>query len=95
MAFGRENVSVRRTNGAADVFCLAGLLRDDNLIGLIGLIGLIRHSEAPERVKSLPRSRPAPEMACPPCVQKADHRENADRITASDGGLWLAAAISR
>jgi len=33
MALGRENVSIARTDGAADVFCLAGLLRDDNLIG--------------------------------------------------------------
>ena len=32
MAFGRENISVARTNGSADVFCLAGFLRDDNLI---------------------------------------------------------------
>jgi hypothetical protein len=33
MALGRENVSITRTDGAADIFCLAGLLRDDNLIG--------------------------------------------------------------
>ena len=33
MAFGRENVSVARTNGGADVFGLAGFLRDDDLIG--------------------------------------------------------------
>ena len=32
MALGRENVSVARTNGGADVFCLAGFLRDDDLI---------------------------------------------------------------
>jgi hypothetical protein len=33
MAFGRENVSVARTNGGADVFGLAGFFRDDDLIG--------------------------------------------------------------
>ena len=32
MALGREYISVARTNGGADVFCLAGFLRDDNLI---------------------------------------------------------------
>src|SRR5258708_30173816 len=32
MAFGREDISVARTNGGADVPCLAGLLREDNLI---------------------------------------------------------------
>ena len=32
MAFGRENVSVARTDGGADVFRLAGFLRDDDLI---------------------------------------------------------------
>jgi len=33
MAFGREDMSVTRANGGADVFCLAGFLRDDDLIG--------------------------------------------------------------
>ncbi len=28
MAFGREDISVARTNGGADVLCLAGFLRD-------------------------------------------------------------------
>ena len=32
MALGRENVSVAITNGSADVFRLAGFLRDDDLI---------------------------------------------------------------
>src|SRR6266446_421476 len=32
MAFGREDMSVARTNGGADVPCLAGFLRDDDLI---------------------------------------------------------------
>lgn len=32
MAFGREDISIARTNGGADVFCLAGFLRDDDLI---------------------------------------------------------------
>ena len=38
MALGRENVSVTRTNGGADVFRLAGFLRDDNLISHNGLV---------------------------------------------------------
>jgi hypothetical protein len=32
MAFSREDFSVASTNGGADVFCLAGFLRDDDLI---------------------------------------------------------------
>ena len=32
MALGRKNVSVARTNGSTDIFRLAGLLSDDNLI---------------------------------------------------------------
>ena len=31
MALGREYISVASTNGGADVFCLAGFLRDDDL----------------------------------------------------------------
>ena len=37
MALGREYIAVASTNGGADVFCLAGFLRDDNLIGHHGL----------------------------------------------------------
>ena len=33
MTLGRKDVSVTRTNCGADVFRLAGFLRDDNLIG--------------------------------------------------------------
>ena len=32
MAFSREDFSVASANGGADVFCLAGFLRDDDLI---------------------------------------------------------------
>ena len=32
MALGREDVSVARTDGGADIFRLAGLLGDDDLI---------------------------------------------------------------
>src|ERR1019366_10363231 len=38
MALGRENVSVARTNCGADVFCLTGFLRDDDLVSHNGLI---------------------------------------------------------
>ena len=41
MALGWENVSVTRPHGSADVFRLAGFLRDDNLISHIGLFGRI------------------------------------------------------
>ena len=33
MTLGRKDFSVTRTDGCANVFCLAGLLRDDDLIG--------------------------------------------------------------
>jgi hypothetical protein len=33
MALGREDFSVTRTDGRADVFSLAGFFRDDDLIG--------------------------------------------------------------
>src|SRR5205807_601677 len=36
MPLGRENVPVTRTNGGADVFRLAGFLRDDDLISHAG-----------------------------------------------------------
>jgi len=32
MALGRKNVAVARPNGSTDIFRLAGLLGDDNLI---------------------------------------------------------------
>ena len=37
MALGRQDISVARTDGSADVFCLTGFLGDDNLIGHVGL----------------------------------------------------------
>lgn len=39
MTLGREDISVARANGGTDVFCLAGFLGDDNLIGHCGLVG--------------------------------------------------------
>ena len=39
MTLGRENVSVARTNGSADVFRLARFLRDDDLVSHDGLSG--------------------------------------------------------
>src|ERR1700722_1820078 len=38
MALSRENLSVARTNSGADVFCLTGLLRDDDLFRHVGLV---------------------------------------------------------
>jgi hypothetical protein len=32
VAFSRQDLSVASTNGGADVFCLAGFFRDDDLI---------------------------------------------------------------
>jgi hypothetical protein len=32
MALGRENISVAKTNGGADILRLAGFLRDNDLI---------------------------------------------------------------
>ena len=39
MTLGRENVSVMRTHGGANVYRLAGFLSDDNLIGHNGSFG--------------------------------------------------------
>ena len=38
MTLGREDFSVTRTDGGADVFGLAGFFRDDNLIGHGGIV---------------------------------------------------------
>src|SRR5215467_10057646 len=38
MALGRKDVTVTRTNGGADIFRLAGLFGDDNLIRHQGLV---------------------------------------------------------
>src|SRR5262249_62014821 len=49
MALGRKDVTVTRTNGGADIFRLAGLFGDDNLIrhqGLIWWTGFVH----PERI---------------------------------------------
>jgi hypothetical protein len=45
MALGRENVSVARTHGRADVSRLAGFLRDDDLISHNGSFGRIDGAE--------------------------------------------------
>ena len=37
MALGREDISVARTDGSADVFCLTGFLSDDDLFSHVGL----------------------------------------------------------
>jgi hypothetical protein len=50
MALGRQNVSVARTNGSTDIFRLAGLLGDENLI---------RHELLAWRIGPS-RERPAP-----------------------------------
>jgi len=41
MPLGWKNVSVARTNSGADVFRLAGLLGDDNLVRHEGLVSRI------------------------------------------------------
>src|SRR5262245_11013607 len=49
MALGRKDVTVTRTNGGADIFRLAGLFGDDNLIrhqGLVWWTGFVH----PERI---------------------------------------------
>ena len=38
---GREDVSVARTNGGADVFGLAGFFRDDDLISHDGFVSKV------------------------------------------------------
>jgi hypothetical protein len=46
MALGGEDVSVARTHGGADVFGLAGFLRDDDLISHDGLVWKNRFDSA-------------------------------------------------
>jgi hypothetical protein len=46
MTLGRKDFSVTRTNGGADVFGLAGFLRDDDLIGHKGSFRRIGSTEA-------------------------------------------------
>ena len=48
MALSRKNVSVARTNGRADIFRLAGLLGDDNLIRHEGLVSRIGSRAQPQ-----------------------------------------------
>src|SRR5215204_3793933 len=48
MTLGRKYFSITRTDGGADVFRLAGFLRDDDLIGHDGL-GLKDRFDAAER----------------------------------------------
>ena len=47
MALGRKNVSVARANGGADIFRLAGLFGDDNLIRHQGLVSTIGSESKP------------------------------------------------
>src|SRR4051794_30849893 len=61
MALGRKNVSVARTNGRADIFRLAGLLGDDNLIrheGLVSRIGSRVSSRTYSELSPLASYRP-------------------------------------
>src|SRR5215472_6979057 len=53
MALGRKDVTVTRTNGGADIFRLAGLFGDDNLIRHQGLVWWTGF-EHPERIVNYP-----------------------------------------
>src|SRR5215469_8220973 len=53
MALGRKNVTVTRTNGGADIFRLAGLFGDDNLIRHQGLVWWTGFKH-PERIVNYP-----------------------------------------
>ena len=50
MTLGRKDFSVARTDGGADVFGLAGFLRDDDLIGHDGLVWKDRFDAAEENI---------------------------------------------
>src|ERR1019366_1189281 len=52
MALGRKDVSVARTNGGADVFGLAGFLRDDDLVSHNGFVWKDRFGSASVRTYS-------------------------------------------
>ena len=52
MALCRQNVSVARPNRGTDVFGLAGLLRDDDLVSHLGLVLKIEFYKATIRTYS-------------------------------------------
>ena len=54
VALGRKDVSIPRTNGGADIFRLAGLLGDDNLIRHRGLAFGVDFRERSQRTYSEP-----------------------------------------
>ena len=58
MALGWEDISVARTDGTTDIFCLAGLLRDDNLMGFLtnGLPNVTSTGGTPTYTAGLPYS---------------------------------------
>jgi hypothetical protein len=51
MTLGREDVSVPRTHGGADVFRLAGFLRDDDLVSHNGLVWKNRFGASHENIE--------------------------------------------
>src|ERR1700682_5556946 len=66
MALGRKDVSVTRTNGGADIFRLAGLFGDDNLIRHRGLVWWTGFESAAPRTYSehnAPRKSPSGRFA--------------------------------
>jgi len=52
MTLGREDFSVTRTNGGADVFRLARFFRDDDLIGHDGFVSKYRFDSGKSRTYS-------------------------------------------
>jgi hypothetical protein len=68
MSLGRKDFSVPRTDGDADVFVLAGFLRDDDLIG---------HKRSFRRGDSANREHIANEMALASCLSP-EHYESRD-----------------
>src|SRR6476619_3331416 len=72
MAFGREDVSVAKSDGSADVFGLAGFLRDNNLISHSGSFGRIGATTPMERTVNTASSQVAKSRL--PGVQRMQNR---------------------
>jgi hypothetical protein len=61
MALGCEDFSVTRTDGGADVLCLAGFFRDDDLIGHNGSFRRNDSTEASEHIANKTASQAVPD----------------------------------
>ena len=81
MALGWEDLTVARTNGCADVFCPAGFLRDDNLVGHNGPLG--RMDSTAFQKEHIANNTNSQAPFCP-ATRNARYLPNLNRETAMD-----------